>query len=1809
MIAAVDVSNDFRRWLRSLNDVDLGAVLMLSGPLRAVAKLPHGIGGMRAPVRRELLAARAWLAKTQAHQLVPIAEAVLSPAADLLVHHLSFNEAMVADPTREHLGEMLVALGRPIGKVVLYGLLLGDVQATPTATRYRAELEGVVRGASRKSLPDLILSGDHDVTDRIGAGDTSGRLVELDQRLTEFQNFAAETSASLRRLADDVERGAVALLTAPFSQYSERREQLLRELDLPEDAAFADAEAYLENLRQLDAERQREEQSVAARVNELSEQIRGLETILGTLPEEAKSGLMDSLAVLRKEYATLTSSGASDVESVTEPEPQLEADVDPRPEPDPPSEPQGPLQANETPELPPMADVVLESGPSALEHEEVPQQDEFLHGWDEGDPPLAVDLTRAGRLGEAYWVTAMSGEFDRRVAALRFAAAAYAVTSNAEATAVLAALDLDAQELSVDTEAAVVVTTAVLRAGLVAGWGHPLLAQLGPELTLPAPWQTLVDTCITAVRREFRVDFEVGLVPPEEDVHEARAELGRQAAVLMEELPRRKNNYQRATRVLQRLMVTGQPLSNALEAVRAWSENASNGQAVSDVAAEFAVPGAIDSMIKAADAAMRTPKQSRVPIVATALRTLRRSLEEVGAIVQEADAVHRRLTAAESDDAALGQKLLRAAADAGSAEVPPGMVGAAVSLLHRWLETTTSPVWTGFGPGDSPLSSEAPDIAEPSADVLLPLPDLPRDAQGRPDQDDPRTSAVLARLSEPLDLDAAVRSYGEVGDLRSALRVIELAETGFWAGNQLAASAREKVAAARESLARKHRADLMKARELFARVRTQNLLDQVEESTVSGRLLTLGDVPDGRFDEAARRVSDLVSGLEAKQRSWVEELRAELAALTLSDQDRQRVAGLLDDDDTVTAAEFLAFVREGKPLPEYAELTGQDLKEFTGVLADGAARGLTAPQTGATHWAKLIVKDGELAELGAVGVKAWDSLTDNRQHSGDQLPVVVKDILRTLGLNSSTRPREYNQRQRLGFRKFRVQAVPSDGSYVSVLGSAASEYNVIVVTDERRGRTVIDVLGPEESGRANVVLYLHPMDLGARRQLAAHAVGTSAQALVVDPAVFSWVAAKAPGSWRATQRVTLPWTALNPYTPFVAGLVPPEVFVGRAKEIAEVIDPRGGLFIYGGRQLGKSALLRRVEATFNSVDDQHAVYLDLKGRGIGEAEPAGRIWRELVLLLKERGVLQSKVAADVSADDVVTQIRTWLNNKPGKRLLLLADEADAFLTADSRGVPTAGGVATFPNVLRLKELMESTERRFKVVFAGLHQVQRFGHLSNVPLAHGGPDILVGPLDAADARKLVAEPLAALGYTFEQPELVWRLLAATNYQASLIQIFCEELVRTLHSRVSQIQDLPMRIRESDVEAVAASDRVRARIAERLRITINLEDRYRVLMLIIALESLKDSFGADYGADELLELARLYWPAGFDDMTVTQTSIHLTEMVGLGLLIRLSGQDRFAVRSPNVVNMLGTKSDLERELEETDFDLPYEYNPRDARRLLQVDGNEVDRRSPFTDGQLSDLTGSTSGLSVVVGSAALGVDRVAEAVSDYAKVRSLNVDICKMGTDVTRALQAASRRRRPTVVVADLRGKSPAEIRRAEQLLTESSVAAVLVLERDEAEKLGAEPVRLARWTVGSLRSWPECPFDVVEARTKLIEATGGWPELVEDLISTVVRRGRTQAQALDMARRGTDDRDWAARFLEQADVSAGLRDRIGVWVDYFDPGDLASPADVAEALEIDLAHATALLEELAELGVLDEGANGVSLDRVVHRCLTSLRGTP
>jgi len=147
-------------------------------------------------------------------------------------------------------------------------------------------------------------------------------------------------------------------------------------------------------------------------------------------------------------------------------------------------------------------------------------------------------------------------------------------------------------------------------------------------------------------------------------------------------------------------------------------------------------------------------------------------------------------------------------------------------------------------------------------------------------------------------------------------------------------------------------------------------------------------------------------------------------------------------------------------------------------------------------------------------------------------------------------------------------------------------------------------------------------------------------------------------------------------------------------------------------------------------------------------------------------------------EELARTVREVMDAVPQRRVIVMFDEADNFLHDDSRG--------NYSQLTRLKALMEDTDRRFKLVFAGLQEVQRFKQLPNHPLAHLGEPILVGALEPEVARRLVRGPTDVLGYRMSNP-VVLRVLSYTNYHPGLLQLFCSALVDRLQKR--QVRALP------------------------------------------------------------------------------------------------------------------------------------------------------------------------------------------------------------------------------------------------------------------------------------------------------------------------------------------------------------------------------------------------------------------------------------
>ena len=367
--------------------------------------------------------------------------------------------------------------------------------------------------------------------------------------------------------------------------------------------------------------------------------------------------------------------------------------------------------------------------------------------------------------------------------------------------------------------------------------------------------------------------------------------------------------------------------------------------------------------------------------------------------------------------------------------------------------------------------------------------------------------------------------------------------------------------------------------------------------------------------------------------------------------------------------------------------------------------------------------------------------------------------------------------------------------------------------------------------------------------------------ITIDETLVLYLASLPGSPLRPMFECTLPFTSAEPFFT-TAGLMPPEAFFGRENERADITRPDGSYFLYGGRQLGKTALLHATRAAFhNPAAHRIAEYIDLRYEDVGRAYGADQLWQVLWREFDKLDIIPPgtpKPGGRVRLSNAIaTAVADWLDAHKDRRILLLLDEADDFLRADLND--------DFPVSIRLKGLMDETERRFKIVLCGLHNVLRNTERANHPLAHLGQPVCVGPLlsngDLEQARALVREPLAAVGYSFQSENLITQILLRTNYYPSLIQIYGDELLR--HLRQAPGRNFPQVVTYDDIQAAFQRDQLRERIRGRFSLTLQLDERYEIIAYAMASELLDgpDGLSRDLADNAVFELAREYWPEGF------------------------------------------------------------------------------------------------------------------------------------------------------------------------------------------------------------------------------------------------------------------------------------------------------------------------------------------------------------
>jgi len=502
---------------------------------------------------------------------------------------------------------------------------------------------------------------------------------------------------------------------------------------------------------------------------------------------------------------------------------------------------------------------------------------------------------------------------------------------------------------------------------------------------------------------------------------------------------------------------------------------------------------------------------------------------------------------------------------------------------------------------------------------------------------------------------------------------------------------------------------------------------------------------------------------------------------------------------------------------------------------------------------------------------------------------------------------------------FRIKTTPISDRNVCQLAMYGSEakgaYRIVVhcgtVNENEVVRTVAAAPNPEAG--PVLVLVFGIFSEASRRRLAKLCRDRARTFLVIDYTLVYAAATSPLPMLAAVFRLATPWTYYNPYTEG-GGAVPPEMFYGREREIASITgySSNATAFIYGGRQLGKTAMLDTVTKRFNNGSNHVAINIDLLARGFGKGEALHNFWSVLTSALRSKNVIEEeeKTGKDGQCLEVVSE---WLEKDNSRRILLMLDEADRFLNED--------GKTNFSVTGKLKYLKDASKSRFHLVFSGLHNVKRTTVAVNDPLVQLGSDIPIGPLldehERRDAERLIEEPMAACGYYFQRKELVWRVMFLALYSPSLIQIFCSKLMKYVNLNLpvydGKHSGPPYIITERDINDAYRTQELREDIIYRFNKTLELDGRYDVIACVIANDMLSNPGRRDtYDPIWLRDESMKYWPEGFSQYTgaLDRFKVLLKEMEGLGVL--LSEGDHYTFRTSAIANIMGTPTAIEDRL---------------------------------------------------------------------------------------------------------------------------------------------------------------------------------------------------------------------------------------------------------------------------------------------------------
>lgn len=526
---------------------------------------------------------------------------------------------------------------------------------------------------------------------------------------------------------------------------------------------------------------------------------------------------------------------------------------------------------------------------------------------------------------------------------------------------------------------------------------------------------------------------------------------------------------------------------------------------------------------------------------------------------------------------------------------------------------------------------------------------------------------------------------------------------------------------------------------------------------------------------------------------------------------------------------------------------------------------------------------------------------------GNTLSHQIQSLFTDLGMNIKQAENIVGKKEEM----FRLELVPvarSMADYrhpISAFGTQTkSPMNVIVLHGNIPAKQLVDTITEMGLGGLSVVLLDYPINQAVRRQIAEEFHKTTGHNpfILIDQVLAIYLALH-----QVTERMpimlkcTLPYTT---YQPFIrdGGSIADEMFCGRGRELASIKDPNGACIVYGGRQLGKTALLERAESLcFKPENRAYAIYCNILNCDI-EQDMVEKICDEV---RKKAGLSLGKC---VSIKELCDRFDKLFRTNQMESMLLLLDETDNFLSSIS-------GLDYAP-IQPLIDLKRSTKNNFKFVLAGLHNVCRAKNATarNGVFGQLGTPLCVKPLSPTDALHLLSRPLRYLGFQIDRYPHLETILTNTNYYPGILQFFGYMLVETLTNQYSKYYravdgNPPYTLQDEQLGAVMNSADLNRSIKDKFRWSLELDQRYfmiaRCIAILYYLNEQTANTWLGFSIAEIMEIAGEYPIRCLEHENENEYRNLLDEMVEMGILSKPdSEKNLFRLRRSSFINIIGS-----------------------------------------------------------------------------------------------------------------------------------------------------------------------------------------------------------------------------------------------------------------------------------------------------------------